>query len=62
MIYENKMFEIMITNFDFKCPDINDFTKITSTDNMRKKGFCKIEFNEFYNIVHSTFSQMLKKC
>lgn len=62
MIYKNKMFEIMITNFDFKCPDINDFTKRTSTDNMRKKGFCKIEFNKFYNIVNSTFSQMLKKC
>ena len=62
MIYENKMFEIMITNFDFKCPDINDFTKRTSTDNMRKKGFCKIEFNKFYNIVNSTFSHMLEKC
>lgn len=49
-IYKNRVFEIMITNFDFKCPDINHYlgSKILfSFGNDRTNGFRKSEFNEF---------------
>ena len=52
-IDNSRIFEIMITNFDFNVPDINHFEEASefSFTDERKKGFCKMKFDDFCGIV-----------